>query len=250
MKVFISVVGLLTLAQWIFVGLLYGFLHAQEKTTPETMTKLHDFPVIGGYFPKVKIQTPEEKERKYGDDLRERLVDARRQWSLPPSYSEEEFIALLNDMKSRGERLKTESRNLEKLKIEVRTMVDEINRRETAVIADQGKLTKGQRSLEKEKQDVALSKKGQDKEIRKSEKKSNKDNANWFNNMTADAAKEKLLAVPKDATPNEIADTYRKAAQVLSLMDKEQAAKVIELIDPFDWVRIEEAKMAMPVDKK
>ena len=129
-------------------------------------------------------------------------------------------------------------------------MVDEINRRETAVIVTQAKLTKEQRSLEKEKQDVALSKRGQDKEIRLSEKKSNKESANWFNNMTADAAKEKLLAVPKNATPTEVADNYRKAAQILSLMDKEQAAKVIELIDPFDWVRIEEAKMTLPAPKK
>ncbi len=249
MKSFMGAIGMLTIAQWLFVGLLYVFLQVQNKTTPETMTKLHDFPVIGGYFPKVKVPTEKEKERTYGDELRERIVDARRQWNLPPSYKDEEFIALMTEIKTRGEKLKEESRKLEKRKLQIRSMEEEMNRREKVVIARFEKLAQAEQKLALVRNEVNLSKKGQDLRLARQEKEHNKKIARWLNSMSPEAAAERLTAAPENETPEEAQARYRQAARLLALLDDEQAAKVLESISKVDWVKIEEAKRSLPVGK-
>ncbi|MFT7617188.1 MAG: hypothetical protein ACI97A_000822 [Planctomycetota bacterium] len=250
MKSFVAVIGLLTIAQWLFVGLLYGILEVQDKSSPETMNKLHGFPVIGGYFPEMKVPTEKEEAQKYGDSLRERLVDARRQWSLPASYNDEEFVALMTDIKSRGDLLKTESRKLEKLKLEVRSMVDEIDKREKAVVAKQGGLTIRERELLKSEAEVNLTKSKQDRVVAEQEQQHNRKIARWLNTMTSEAAAEKLMKGRENETAMEEEDRYRQAAMLLALMEDEQASKVIELLDPVDWVKIEEMKRSLPIAKK
>lgn len=251
MKSFVAVIGLLTIAQWLFVGLLYGFLQAQGKAdSPETMNKLHNFPVIGGYFPEMKVATDKEEEQKYGDSLRERLVDARRQWSLPASYNDEEFVALMTDIKSRGDLLKTESRKLEKLKLEVRSMVDEVDKREKAVVALRGKITERERALIKGEAEVRLKKSKQARELAEQEQQHNRKISRWLNTMAPEAAAEKLMKGRENETAMEEQDRFRQAARLLALMEDEQAAKVIELLDPVDWVKIEEMKRSLPITKK
>ena len=80
MKTLLSVVGLLTLAQWVFIGLLHVFLTVQDKRSPETLNRLHDVPVIGGYFPEVHVPTedPEVENREYATDVRQRIREAKK----------------------------------------------------------------------------------------------------------------------------------------------------------------------------
>ncbi len=249
MKGFIGIIGLLTIAQWLFIGLLYGFLEGQNKNSPETMAKLHDFPVIGGYFPKVTLQTKEEKERSYGDKLREMTVDARLQWNLPASFNEEEFAKLMEEFKDRGDRLKSESRKIEKLKLEVRTMVDEINRREKMVLSQTHKLTQRENQLIKSEEEIALKKQGQAATLERQQKEHNRKIARWLNTMSPEGARDRLMKGGENESVAEKIDRYRQAARLLALMDEEQAAQVIEILDPVDWVKIQEMKRSLPVDE-
>ncbi len=250
MKGFVAIIGLLTIAQWLFIGLLYGFLQAQGKDSPDTMAKLHDFPVIGGYFPKVKLQTKVQKERKYGDDLRERLIDARRQWDLPKSYDEKQFSELLTEIRTRGDRLKTESRKLEKLKQEIHTIEEEVNNRELAVIADRETLSRRKRALDKAEDEIRLRKNGQKTKINKREMAANRKIAKWYDNMSPEKAAEKLAQAPENETRAEKVERLRQAALLLTLMDEEQAANVIDILDPVDFVEIQRARRELPVSQK
>ena len=69
----------------VFVGLVHGVLVARRRHTPETLNAFHDWPVIGGFFPKHDVEekppSPEERPREgrrgVAAGLAERVPHAR-----------------------------------------------------------------------------------------------------------------------------------------------------------------------------
>ena len=164
-----------------------------------------------------------------------------------PSFNEGEYASLMEDLRARGDRLNAESRNLMKLETQVKTMIEEIERREKAVIDKQEDLSVRERKLVLDERLVNLAKQKQDRELTELEAAHNKQNAKWFNAMAPEEAAAKLMAKSENETKEEADERYLQAAKLLSLMDPEQAAQVIAVLDPVDWVEIEERKRSLPL---
>ncbi len=246
MKKFLTILGLLTLAQWVFVGLLYGFLEVQGTNSPETMAKLHDRPLVGGFFPAVTLKTKEDKERAYGDEVRLKVLEAKEYYKLPESVNHEELKELLVFLRAKKDELAERERQLEDQTIEVRNLIDELDTREK-------KLGEERSQLEMVAAEVKLAKAEKKTEERNLAKKqanrarvNNKQMAKWFNEMEpAEAARRILREAVENETELERQERYRDAAILLSMMDGEKASQVIALIEPVEWVRIEAEKRRM-----
>jgi flagellar motility protein MotE (MotC chaperone) len=92
--------GLVTLVFLLFVALVHGVLMAKRRHTPETMNAFHDWPVIGGFFPKEVIHekppTPEEIREK---DAAAWLQDSRNEFQMPAPATTDEVEALVRELK-------------------------------------------------------------------------------------------------------------------------------------------------------
>lgn len=234
MKGFVTVIGLLTLAQWAFVGLLYGFIHYQDKDSPETLAKLHDLPVVGGYFPKVKLMTQEEKDRQYGDDLRARRLEAQRFYSLPQAWNAEEFQKLSDSLSEKGEQLQKKERELEQRRLEVESMIAEIGRREQNLVTEQAQLDTVAASVLKDQEEVRSIRSRLESTVDDAKSESFRKTAKIVSGMTPTAAKEVLMAAPDNETMKERTVRFDEAAKILTFMDVETAGQIIESMTPTD----------------
>lgn len=250
MRTIFTVVGALTVAQWIFIGLVHLFLTVQDKRSPETLAKLHDVPVIGGYFPDVKLESDDDKEQKYADRMTLRLIESKKYYDLPKSFDEAEINELVADIKSRKEDLARAMSLAEERQIQIASMVEDLERREKKIIDDRAQLDDLAVNLEKTEDDVALREKALGNKSSAAEEANLKKIAKWLNNLAAEKAANFLLEGTEGESMEEQDERFVNAAKVLSLMDEEAAAKVIETMDPVDWVRIEEKKKLLPPAKK
>ncbi|MCB9834131.1 MAG: hypothetical protein H6807_16840 [Planctomycetes bacterium] len=234
MKGFVNVIGLLTLAQWVFVGLLYGFIHYQEKDSPETLAKLHDMPVVGGYFPKVTLVTQAEKDREYGDELRARRLEAQRIFNLPKSWSVEEFEELSQKLAARGEELTKHERELEQRQAEIQQMMDEISRREDALVGEQDKLDKKAAEVLKDREALTAATSNMQGKIDAYESQAYKRIAKLLAGIDPKGAQERLMSAPEGETTKERNARFDEAAKILTFMDVEQAGQIINSMEPPD----------------
>jgi flagellar motility protein MotE (MotC chaperone) len=150
-----QVFGGALVALLVFVGLLHGVLLVRHRYTPEALGAFHEWPVIGGFFPKQAVkeaaETPDERrEREAATWLR----DARNDLDLPPGFSTEQLETLvreLKDARSQADAAKTrydaERADLERLKKEVEAdkqaihaAADEIDKRVKGLAAERDEL--------------------------------------------------------------------------------------------------------------
>ncbi len=234
MRGFVTVIGLLTLAQWVFVGLLYGFIHFQDKDSPETLAKLRDLPVVGGYFPKVKLISEAEKERDRSDELRTRRIEAQRLYDLPAAWDAEEFEGLSQSLSEKGESLDKLARELEQRRLEIEAMMAEIGRRETALVVAQARLDDKAASILKEQQEVQATRSALENTIDEVETQSYKRIAKLLAGIEARGAQERLMAAPENETIKERNVRFDEAARILTFMDVEQAGQIITSMTPTD----------------
>lgn len=250
MRTILTVIGVLTIAQWIFIGLLHMFLTIQDKRSPETLSRLHDVPVIGGYFPDVKVETDEDQEQKYADRMTLRLIESKKYYDLPRAFDESEITTLVADIKGRKEELARAKSLSEEREIQIASMVEDLERRESQVIEDQARLDELAVQLDKQQKEIELDLENLGRTSTEAEAANLKKIAKWLNNVTPGKARDFLLTGTKDESGNEREERYMDAAKVLSLMDEEAVGKIIESMDPIDWVRIEEKKKLLPPAKK
>ena len=101
MKKVLFTLGVLMLAQLMFVGLVHVLINVQGKNSPETLESLHAMPVIGGYFfpPSVdreELTADQVRDLKAVRNLRESL----QLYELPAGFSREEMEKLSHDLAS------------------------------------------------------------------------------------------------------------------------------------------------------
>ena len=250
MRTILTVIGVLTVAQWVFIGLLHMFLTVQDKRSPETLSKLHDVPVIGGYFPAVKLETEEDQEQKYADRMTLRLIESKKYYDLPRAFDEEEITTLVTDIKNRKEELARAKTRSEEREIQITALVEDLERREEKIIEDQAQLDELARKVELERDELELQLDGFRAQRDEIEAANLKKIAKWLNNVTPEKARGILLEGLDGATPAEREARYLDAAKVLNVMDEEAVAKIIETMDPVDWLPIAEKKKMLPVQKK
>ena len=242
MKKALIVIGLLTVTQWVFIGLLHLFLTVQDKRTPETLLKLHDTPIIGGYFPGDRPPPKEEPERRYAESIKLRLIEAQKYYELPKAFDEEELLGLVEEVRQKRDALDAEKRRLAERAAEIEQILEEIARRERTVNESQTKVDELARRLETQQREMKLQLASLQEERDEILQENLKKMAKWLDNVRPEKVAEVLLVASPGETPEERDKRYLDAARVLSLMNDEQVAKVIEALDPVDWVRIEEKK--------
>jgi len=91
--------GALAVAFASFVGMLHGILAVQGKRTPETLGAYHDWPVVGGFFPKYTApgSEPTEAELKAERAVR-RLEQVKGDFRLPPPFTSDELKAMVDEL--------------------------------------------------------------------------------------------------------------------------------------------------------
>lgn len=99
MKKALSILGVLMLAQLMFVGLVHVLITVQGKKSPETLESLHAMPVIGGYFFPAAAD-PEDLTPDQVRDLKSvrRLRESLELYDLPQGFSREEMEKLAHDL--------------------------------------------------------------------------------------------------------------------------------------------------------
>lgn len=251
MRTILTVIGVLTVAQWIFIGLLHMFLTIQDKRSPETLSKLHDVPVIGGYFPDVKMETKEDQEQKYADRMTLRLIESKKYYDLPRAFDEDEITALLAEIKGRKEEL-TRARSLsEEREIQIASMVEDLDRREKEVNEAQANLDELAAALDTQQREMEFELSSLREKRDEVEATNLKKIAKWLNGVKPpEKARDFLLTGTDSDTPMLREERYLDAAKVLSVMDEEAVSKIIEVMDPLDYVQIEEKKKLLPAAQK
>ncbi len=101
MKKALMVLGVLMLAQLVFVGLVHVLIRVQGKDSPETMESLHGMPLIGGFFIPPKVVEEElDPEQVRDAETVHRLRESLELYELPEGFSREELEGLAHDLAS------------------------------------------------------------------------------------------------------------------------------------------------------
>ncbi|MEZ6195535.1 MAG: hypothetical protein R3F20_07380 [Planctomycetota bacterium] len=250
MKNLLAIVGMLTLALWVFVGLLHGFLVIQGKNSPETYAKLHAIPVVGGYFPAVEIPSEEQVEKAEEDAIRLDIVKARTDFKLPPGWTAEQLEELIADVKSQRESLVKDRETVEAEREATVALIEELDAREQNVNAMQVKLDALAQTLSKRQDELDVQLRSweveRDEKIDANLKRMSKVVAG----MKPDLARNLLIGESESLPEDERAERYADAARLLSFLSPEASSAIMERMTPVEYQRILEVMKAMPPTSK
>ncbi|MEE9391628.1 MAG: hypothetical protein V3W41_03895 [Planctomycetota bacterium] len=250
MKSVFTIIGVLTLAQWVFVGLLHGFLIMQGKNSPETFHKLHRIPVVGGYFPVVDLPTDEDKEREHADAMRLRLLEAKRDLELPKAFDPETFQELIDEIKTKSSDLNDDRKGLEARESEVQSLIEELKEREETVNARQEKLAQEAERIKLAQRELTLKEASAKGEQDAAERENLQRLATVFEAMQPRLARERLVGTKENqGTEEERKQRYHDAARILTYMNTEVSAAIMEQLDPVEFVRIQQVMKGLPIEK-
>ena len=207
-----------------FVGFLHGLLRMQGKGDPESLGRYHDWPVIGGFFPKyVAPPPPPTTEEKELENAAVRLARAQGEYRLPPPYDADELKRLIDELAE----ARTKNEETRRAQEE---QTERLRRAEIDLAERQAAVTKAAEKLEGDAKE--LSAKAQELEserlfVRKSETENLKTLAAVYEAMApADAAK-KLDGLDSDTTAKLIASmSERKAGKILGAMEVPKAVEI------------------------
>lgn len=246
MKFIVSTVGLLTLAQWMFILLLHVFLTVQDKRSPETLNKLHDTPIIGGYFPAVETTTDTEKEEAHAQAMRIRLSEAKKFFEMPEAFSTEELKTLSQDIREQKAMLQRVRTQYEEQQAQLGDLIKEVERREAAVNEQTKQLQARTSELEKRELENASMQKTMSKRLSAIEQNNLKRMAKIFNAMQPEKVAEYLNTAPADESKEALERRTETAARILNFMDPAQAGAVFEAMEAIDAVRIRQRMQILP----
>lgn len=244
MKTFAAVIGTLTLAQWVFIGLLHGFLTVQKKRSPETLERLHNIPVVGGYFlpPKEDKKVDELNEEEAKRNVR--LVEAREVFNLPPAFDMNELKSLTDDIRARKDQLATARADLDERETRIGDLEKEVERREKKVAEDQEKLEARSQEVSRKQSEVDRQSQFATEEKAVTEAAAYKKIAKVYAEIDPVKAAEFLMKdtgkADADGQAPSADDRARNAALLLTYMDADKSAKIIEAMDSVQAVKITE----------
>ena len=231
----LQVLGGLFVAFVAFVGLLHGVLMARGKHTPEVLNAFHEWPVVGGFFPRhaspAVEPSPEERREK---DAVAWLQDSRNEFKLPPGVTMEQIESLvreLKDARARAEAARTryeaEQADLDRMRREaeadrqsLRATADEIVKQVNGLKAERDELTR-ERTFVKEE-----------------ESKNVRTLASMYEAMPPDDAARKLQVLDEET-----------AAKLIGMMSERKAGRILAAIDTPRAVAVTKRLQALAADK-
>jgi flagellar motility protein MotE (MotC chaperone) len=207
-----------------FVGLLHGTLAARHRYTPEGLGAFHEWPVIGGFFPKhVEKEAPETPEERRERDAALWLQDARNEFKLPTPFAAEQIETLVRehkDARSQADAARTrydaERADLERLKKDAEAdrealhkTADEIEKRVKSLATDSDELTR-ERTF-----------------VRAAEIKNFKTLATMYESMPAEDAAQRLDELDEETAAKLVSQmSERKAGRILAAMKTPRAVLI------------------------
>jgi flagellar motility protein MotE (MotC chaperone) len=207
-----------------FVGLLHGVLAARGRYTKESLGAFHDWPLIGGFFPKAPPAAPpvspaERREQRAIDWL----ADSRNEFRLPAPFTTEDVEALVRELK------------------DARTAADAARALHEAGLTDVARVRKDLDAqqqalnatadvLEQKSRELAASRDELDHYrtyVRTEEIRNTKTLADMYGAMPAEDAATKLGELDDDVVAKVIARmSERKAGRILAAMDTPRAVAI------------------------
>jgi flagellar motility protein MotE (MotC chaperone) len=207
-----------------FVGFLHGFLRLQGKGDPESLGRYHDWPVVGGFFPKYvpEIPPPTEEEKQL-EDAAVRLARAQGEYRLPPPYDADELKRLIDEL-AEARTKNEETRRLQEEQSE------RLKRAEADLAERQAAVTRAAEKLEADAKELVARAEELERErmfVRDSETKNLKTLAAVYEAMAPDVAAKKMEQLDSDTTAKLIAVmSERKAGKILGAMDIPKAVEI------------------------
>jgi flagellar motility protein MotE (MotC chaperone) len=251
MKSFFSLVGMLTVALWVFVGLLHLFLNLQGKNSPETYQKLRGIPVIGGYFPDVKPETDEEAARRAEDKIRMDIASSSSDMQMPRGWTVEQLEEFIRELKTQRERLVAEQETLDEERRAAEELLNELDEREATI-------AQHQEALDAKAKDLTLQ-----RDLLDATKRSFEDDrdakvdanlrrvAKVIENMKPQKAMALLVGgVLKIEDEDEVSERYRDAARLLAYLPAEASSAIMEQMTPVDYQRVVSVMKTLPLPTK
>lgn len=250
MKNFAAAIGILTIAQWVFVGLLHVFLGVQHKKSPETLNRLHDVPVIGGYFRPVQPENPIEKLSAEAAERNLRIVEAKEIFDLPEAFDLKDLEAMAEEIRSRKSELSKTRIDLDEKSLSLSELEKEIERRETLVAANQVDLEKKANEINSKMVELEAERRRQSNQASEAESVVLKKLAKIYGEIEPTKAAELLHPADDIDGPKMSADEKAlAAAKILAYMEPERSAKVLEVMNTVDAVRVGEKMKSLTSQK-
>jgi flagellar motility protein MotE (MotC chaperone) len=220
----LKALGMVSGAFLVFVGLLHVVLFARGRHTPEAMGAFHDWPVVGGFFPRHDPGPPPQtaEERREADAVAW-LRDSRNEFRLPPPFTTEQIEALvreLKDAKTQAEaakaRYEAEQGDLDRVKREVESNRQALNAAADTLEAKSRELMAARDELDRYRTFVG-----------EEEMKNFKTLAAMYEAMPAEDAASKLALLDPDVVAKVVSRmSERKAGRVLAAMDTPKAVAI------------------------
>lgn len=236
MKKIVTVAGILFLAELLFVGLVYGLLAARGRLNPETLGRLHDLPVVGGFFGRggktnPKAPTPEELRDARIRRAIDETEDALR---LPPPYTREEVDRLVTELRAARLSAEQKAKELERLELERGTLEAEIAARREVLDTDLETLDRRLKEFRALREEIAKERSSLSEALRSDELKNFKLIAGIYEKMGAESAAAQLAELDDDACARVIAAMEpRIAGKVLGAFETLKAVSVTRRLQKF-----------------
>jgi len=220
MKKILPALGVLLLAQLVFVGLIHVFLLVQGKNSPETLATLSRLPVIGGFFPEPEEVEPAPTAGDIQDeDMKRFLAEGDELFRLPKEIPRETVNEVLEAARSSRKRY-------EDLAAELQSELEALEIQKAQVLADRNALTQRIETLASSEQELE---------------------ARWKELE----ARQRIVEAEEEKSYLRLGEIYArmspdKAALVLKGMVPEEAARILAGIEPRNQGKIFDA-MEIPV---
>ncbi len=220
MKVF----GALLVALLLFAGMVHGALMIKGNHKPEAMGVFHDWPVIGGFFPKYVPETPPPTQEEIRDREAARwLEESRHDFKLPEPYTVDQIKTMVMELKEARSR----AESLETRLLEQR---GEIDRAKAELDAQREEIARSRSKLDKDWEEVKSALDELDRQrvfVEKTEVKNFKSLASIYEGMAAEDAAAKLKDLDPDMAAKLISRmTERKAGKILGAMKTPEAVAI------------------------
>lgn len=251
MKTVFSVVGMLTVAMWVFVGLLHVFLNVQGKNSPETYQKLRAIPVLGGYFPDVKPETDEEAQKRAEDKIRLDIAKSTSDMQLPRGWTAEQLAEFIQELKAQRESLVAEREQLDDERRAADELLKELDSRENDIARHQAALDETAKDLTKQRDLLDATRRSFEQDRDAKIDAALRRQAKVVANMKPKKAKDLLVGGVEEIEDTvERDERFRDAARLLSYLPAESSSAIMEQMSAIEYQRVMDVMKTLTFAKK
>jgi flagellar motility protein MotE (MotC chaperone) len=227
----LKIFGALFLSLGAFVGFLHGILYAQGKRSPETLGRYHDWPVVGGFFPRYDAEpAPPTDEELRTERAALRIARTKSDFRLPPPFEADELQKLVQELST----AKSEQDATHRAQDEER---ERLKRAEADLAERQAEFAKVADRLENREQELKARSDELERErlfVMQDELKNLKSLSEVYAAMAPEDAARRFAELDTDTTAKLVSVmSDRKAGKILGAMDVPKAVEITKRVQAF-----------------